>query len=652
MPKKTEKKTEIKLPPELKGKPFGSAQGKPVKMWSFRFDMKRVIVWTLIIFLFLPALFSYMNNGVSDSTLTVTEAMNEIRDKKVEKVEVLGDSIVLNYADKKIKLSTKETGQSFTELLTQYKIDPASVNFEVSNGGFWDSLGGVLNILSFVLMALFFVMIFRQMRGGGPGGMSGGMFGMGKSRAKLFAKGKQSVKFDGVAGVTEAKKELEEVVDFLKNPAKYTKVGARAPKGVLLVGPAGVGKTLLAKAVAGEANVPFFSMAGSEFMEMLVGVGASRVRDLFETAKKASPAIIFIDEIDAIGRTRGAGAMGGHDERDQTLNQILVEMDGFTPNESVVVLAATNRPDVLDTALVRPGRFDRRVTLDMPDIEGRKAILAIHAAGKPFASDIDWERIAKRTVGFTGADLENMLNEAAILIAREDRSEISNLDLEEAATKVKMGPEKKRMFSATEREMTAYHEAGHALVTHFLSHTDPVHRISIVSRGRALGFTLIPPAADKYQSTRTELLEEICTLLGGRAAEELVYNDLTAGASSDIDRVTKIARAMVVDYGMSPLGPIDFGPQEGYSEWGRTYMEPTDVSEGKREEIDAEVKRIVNACEKVTMKILKEQRKVMDKVVAELIEKESLEREDFERIVGVSKDEVKKAAKYGVVYSV
>ena len=650
MPKKIEKKSSVKLPPEIKGKPTGASQGKPVKMWSFRFDMKRTIVWILILFLFLPAIFTYLNSGVSDATLTVTEAMTEIREKKVEKVEVLGDSIVLNYADKKIKLSTKETGQSFTELLTQYDIDPASVNFEVSNGSFWDSLGGILNVLSFVLMALFFVMILRQMRGGGPGGMGGGMFGMGKSKAKLFAKGKQSIKFDGVAGVTEAKKELEEVVDFLKNPAKYTKVGARAPKGVLLVGPAGVGKTLLARAVAGEANVPFFSMAGSEFMEMLVGVGASRVRDLFDTAKKASPAIIFIDEVDAIGRTRGAGSMGGHDERDQTLNQILVEMDGFTANESVVVLAATNRPDVLDPALVRPGRFDRRVTLDLPDIEGRKAILAIHAAGKPFTKDIDWERIARRTVGFTGADLENMLNEAAILIAREDRSEITNLDLEEAATKVKMGPEKKRMFNAVERDMTAYHEAGHALVTHFLSHTDPVHRISIVSRGRALGFTLIPPAQDKYQSTRTELLEEICTLLGGRAAEQLIYNDLTAGASSDIDRVTRIARAMVVDYGMSPLGPIDFGPQEGYSEWGRNYLEPTDVSDSKRAEIDGEVKRIVNICEKVTMQILKDQRKIMDAVVIELKEKESLERDDFERIVGVTKEEIVKSQKYNVVY--
>src|SRR3989339_400621 len=365
MKKKSEKKEPIaQLPPGM----------KPVKMWSFKFDLKKLIVWSLILFLFAPALFSYLNGGVKDSSITITQAMADIREGKIEKVEVLGDSVVLNYPDKEIKLSTKETGQSFTELLTQYEIDPATVNFTIRNGSFMDKLGGVLNILSFLLMALFFVMIVRQMRGGGQGGMGGGMFGMGKSKAKLFAKGKQNVKFSDVAGVDEAKRELEEVVDFLKHPDKYTKVGAKTPKGVLLIGPAGVGKTLMARAVAGEAGVSFFSMAGSEFMEMLVGVGASGVRDLFETAKKAAPAIIFIDEIDAIGRTRGYGSMGGHDERDQTLNQILVEMDGFAANESVIVMAATNRPDVLDQALIRPGRFDRRVTLDMPDIEGRKAI--------------------------------------------------------------------------------------------------------------------------------------------------------------------------------------------------------------------------------------------------------------------------------------
>ncbi|KKU26744.1 MAG: ATP-dependent zinc metalloprotease FtsH [Microgenomates group bacterium GW2011_GWC1_46_16] len=641
MKKKSEKKEPIaQLPPGM----------KPVKMWSFKFDLKKLIVWSLILFLFAPALFSYLNGGVKDSSITITQAMADIREGKIEKVEVLGDSVVLNYPDKEIKLSTKETGQSFTELLTQYEIDPNTVNFEIANGSFLDKLGSILNILSFVLMALFLVMIFRQMRGGNGGAGGGGMFGMGKSKAKLFAKGKQNVKFDDVAGVDEAKAELVEVVDFLKNPEKYKKVGARTPKGVLLVGPAGVGKTLMARAVAGEAGVSFFSMAGSEFMEMLVGVGASRVRDLFETAKKAAPAIIFIDEIDAIGRTRGYGSMGGHDERDQTLNQILVEMDGFAANESVIVMAATNRPDVLDQALIRPGRFDRRVTLDMPDIEGRKAILAIHAVGKPFAKDLNWTMAARRTVGFSGADLENMLNEAAIKIARENRKEITFADIEDSATKVKLGPEKKRMFNKEEREMTAYHEAGHAVVTHFLAHTDPVHRISIVSRGQALGFTLIPPDQDKYQKTRTELLEEICTLLGGRAAEKLVYDELTAGASSDIDKVTRIARAMVVDYGMSALGPIDFGQSE-LSEWGRTYMEQSDVSDSKRSEIDSEVKRIVTACEKVAGEVLRNERKAMDAVVIALMERESLEREEFEKIVKVTKEQIKKTKKYKVVYS-
>lgn len=623
---------------------------KAVKVWSFKFDMKKMLIWGLILFLFVPAIMTWFGGAAAELNVTQSQAMQDLKDKKIKSVEVVGDQVILDYGDQMMKFSTKETGQSFTELLTQYEIDPAGVDIKIKNGSFMDKLGGVLNILSFLLMALFFIIILRQMKNGGAGGMGGGMFGMGKSKAKLFAKGKQNVKFADVAGVDEAKRELEEVVDFLKNPDKYAKVGARTPRGVLLIGPAGVGKTLMARAVAGEAGVPFFSMAGSEFMEMLVGVGASRVRDLFDTAKKASPAIIFIDEIDAIGRTRGGGSMGGHDERDQTLNQILVEMDGFTIKENVVVLAATNRPDVLDPALVRPGRFDRRVSLDMPDIEGRKATLAIHAKGKPFVENIDWTSVAKRTVGFTGADLENMLNEAAILIARENRTAITFDDIEEAATKVKMGPSKKRIQSDDDRRMTAYHEAGHAIATHFLSHTDPVHRISIISRGRALGFTMIPPAADKYQSTRIELLEEICTLLGGRAAEQLIYNDLTAGASSDIDRLTKLARAMVIDYGMSPLGPIDFGPQEGLSDWGRNFMEPTDVSDAKRGEIDAEVKRIVNACEKTTMQILKDKRKIMDDIVVALMEKESLEREEFENIVKISKDEVIKKKEYSVKY--
>lgn len=622
-------------------------KGQPIKIWSFRINPRRLVVWLLILFLFIPAVFQYFNTKVEDVNLTLSEAMEEIRAGKVEHVNVIKDSVFLEYPDQSYKFTTKEVGQSFTELLSQYQIDPSTVRFDITNTTLMDTLMTVGSVIFSIVIVFFAVAMFRQMRGGGQGGM----FGMGKSRAKLFAKGKQDVKFADVAGVDEAKQELEEVVDFLKNPKKYQKVGARTPKGVLLVGPAGVGKTLMARAVAGEAGVPFFSMAGSEFMEMLVGVGASRVRDLFDTAKKSAPSIIFIDEIDAIGRTRGGGSMGGHDERDQTLNQILVEMDGFTVNDNVVVMAATNRPDVLDEALVRPGRFDRRVTLDLPDIEGRKAILAIHAKGKPFAKDVNWDSVARRTVGFSGADLENMLNEAAIKIAREGRDQIVFADIEDSATKVKLGPEKKRMQSDYDREMTAYHEAGHAVVTHFLAHTDPVHRISIVSRGRALGFTLIPPEADKYSNTRTELLEQICTLLGGRGAEQLIYNELTAGASSDIDKVTRIARAMVLDYGMSGLGPIDFGPKDEIGEWGRTYFEPSNVSESKKAEIDAEVKKIVAACEKTTMQILKAKRKTMDVVVKELMKSESLEREDFEKLVGVTKDEVKKKIEYKVLYS-
>lgn len=628
----------------------GSAQ-KPIRgdnprkrVYMFKFNPKKMLVWILILFLFVPAILGYVGSGIED--LTVSQAMDDIREGRVEEIEVVGDTILLRYGETEYKTFSKESGESFGEVIERYEIDPGTVDYSVRGAGFLESLGGILNILSFVLMAVFIFIIFRQARGA-----QSGMFGFGKSKAKLFAKGKQDVKFKDVAGVDEAKQELEEVVDFLKHPGKYRKLGARTPKGVLLVGAAGVGKTLMARAVAGEASVAFFSMAGSEFMEMLVGVGASRVRDLFENAKKAAPSIIFIDEIDAIGRTRGYGSIGGHDEREQTLNQILVEMDGFAPNDNVVVMAATNRPDVLDSALVRPGRFDRRVVLDMPDIEGRKSILAIHAKGKPFNKAVDWDRLAKRTVGFSGADLENMLNEAAIKAARENKKEIDMKDLEEAATKVKMGPERKRVQTEEDRRMTAYHEAGHAIVTHFLVSTDPVHRISIVSRGMALGYTLIPPAQDKYQKTRTELLEQIATLLGGRVAEKIVYNELTAGAASDIDKVTRIARAMVMDYGMSNLGPVNLGQQLDVTDLGKVYSEQAGVSESKRSEIDAEVRTIVDAAEKTAEKIIKDKRKIMDKVVEKLMEVETLEQDEFEKIVGVTQEEVEKKNKYTVSYA-
>jgi cell division protease FtsH len=486
-------------------------------------------------------------------------------------------------------------------------------------------------------MVIFFVFIFRQARGA-----QDSIFSFGRSNARLFARGsKTRLTFNDVAGVQEAKKELEEVVDFLKRPQKYRRLGARIPKGVLLVGPSGTGKTLLAKAVAGEANVPFFSMAGSEFMEMLVGVGASRVRDLFNTAKKAAPSIIFIDEIDSIGRHRGIGGMaGGQGEQEQTLNQILVEMDGFEPNTEVIILAATNRPDLLDPALMRPGRFDRQVTLDLPDIEDRKNILAIHARGKPFVKELDWDKVSRRTAGFSGADLENMLNEAAILAARENKQAIDMVDIEEAATKVKMGPEKKRLISEEERKMTAYHEAGHALVTYRLPHMDPVHRISIVSRGLALGFTMIPPKKDRYQETKTHLLETITSLLGGRAAEKLVFNELTGGAASDISQASRIARRMVVDFGMSELGPTYLGPQLETTEYGQSWMQPVEISPEMQALVDKEIKRIIEDCFSQATEILKHSKQDLDEIANKLIKQETIEGDEFEKMLG--KPEVKK----------
>ncbi|PIR58864.1 MAG: cell division protein FtsH [Candidatus Pacebacteria bacterium CG10_big_fil_rev_8_21_14_0_10_56_10] len=492
----------------------------------------------------------------------------------------------------------------------------------------WELL---LNILPILLMVVFFLFLFRQARSG-----AGDMMGFGRSKAKMFIKGKQDVKFADVGGMDEAKQELEEIVDFLKNPKKYTKVGARTPKGVLLVGPSGTGKTLLARAVAGEANVQFLSIAGSEFMEMLVGVGASRARDLFQTAKKLAPSIIFIDEVDAIGRMRGQGSMGGHDEREQTLNQILVEMDGFTQNDNVVVMAATNRGDMLDPALVRPGRFDRRVMVNLPDLEERKFILKIHAKGKPFTDEVNWDRVAKRTVGFSGADLENMLNEAAIGVARENRSQVTMEDIEEASLKVKLGPSKKRLRDDYERKMTAYHEAGHAIVAHSSPHADPVHRISIVSRGRALGFTLTPPEKDKVQTTRSELLDDIAVLMGGRAAEELIFNELTAGASSDIDQATRVARSMVTEYGMSKLGAVNLTPQYD-STYNRVIGSPSTVSDRLQERVDGEVSSIIHEAKDRALSILKKYQQKLDLVSQKLLELETLDGDQFAKLMGFTK---------------
>jgi len=607
--------------------------------FKLNLNIRRLLMWFLILFLFVP----YIVNFILGTTGSVVEmplssAIAEIKQGKVESVEIKGEELILFYpknneGKQTVGMSRKEEGSSFMDQLQKAGVDESKIKVTVSSQdfskAFWSIVSLVIPILGFGL--LMFILMRRQ--GGG-----GDVFGIGKSKAKLFSKGKQNVKFKDVAGVDEAKKELEEVVDFLKNPKKYNDLGARTPKGVLLTGPSGVGKTLMARAVAGEAGVPFFSMAGSEFMEMLVGVGASRVRDLFDTAKKAAPAIIFIDEVDAIGRTRGVGGgMGGHDEREQTLNQILVEMDGFTQSDNVIVIAATNRPDVLDPALVRPGRFDRRVNLDLPDIAGRKSIIEIHKKGKPFAKELNWDKVAERTVGFSGADLENMLNEAAILAARDDRKEIWMVDIEEAAMKVKMGPEKKRLQSDIERKMTAYHEAGHALVGHLLPGTDPIHRLSIVSRGMALGFTMSRPKTDKYQQTRTELKDEIAMSLGGRAAEQLVFNELTAGAASDIERATMLARRMVVDFGMSSLGPVAMGQMVEMNNWGYSYGDTTRLSEITQAKVDNEIKRLVDEGLKTSERVLKNNRKILDKIVTKLMKIETLEQEEFEKIVGKPK---------------
>jgi cell division protease FtsH len=620
-------------PRKIFNKDSGKKPAKGKKQFQFKL---KINLWTValtffVIFFVIPGIIATLQTAGNSSKEDITQVLTDIKAGKVDKISVDTNKLTVTYKDQGVKTSTKEDTESFSDLLKNSGIDPASVKYEVVDQSLAKIVGDVAGIvLPILLMVAFFYFILRAQNKGAQD-----IFSFGRSRAKLFAKGKQDITFKDVAGVDDAKKELEELVDFLRNPAKYRKIGARTPKGALLVGPSGVGKTLLAKAVAGEAGVPFFSMAGSEFMEMLVGVGASRARDLFAQAKAAAPSIIFIDEIDAIGRQRGKGLMGGHDEREQTLNQILVEMDGFTPNDNVIVLAATNRGDLLDPALLRPGRFDRRIVLDMPDKEGRLAILHIHARGKKFAKGVDWGKVADRTVGFSGADLENMLNEAAIGAARNDKNEISMADLEESSTKVKLGPAKKRLQSDEDKALTAYHEAGHAIVTHFLKNMDPVHRISIVARGMSLGHTLIPPAGDRTHETKSRLLEQITAMLGGRAAEEVVFNEMTSGAANDIAQATKIARAMVVEFGMGELGPINLGPDIGLGDFGQMeWYEQAQNSPAFMEKIDAETKKILDTGYKAAVKLVKEKRKLLDKVSKALLEKETLDRDDFEKIVG------------------
>jgi cell division protease FtsH len=605
-------------------------KGSKIAEFNFNFDIKTIFI-VIFVSLFAFTIYSAFSQEFQDpaNEKSLSAVVQDVKQENVERIVVNNTKLEIQYKDGEEAIAYKEPGESIITILNDSGVDPNNVKIQVNDTQGAATITNILiNLIPAILLVAFFIFIFRQAKGA-----QDSVFSFGQSKAKRFSKDMPKVKFKDVAGVNEIKQELEEVVDFLKHPEKYKKLGARTPKGVILIGPAGCGKTLLAKAVAGEANVPFFSIAGSEFMEMLVGIGAARVRDLFATAKKNEPAILFIDEIDAIGRARSVGGMPGHDEREQTLNQILVEMDGFSPNERVVVIAATNRGDLLDPALMRPGRFDRRMIVDYPDVEGRKEIIKIHSNGKPFTDEVDWDQVAERTVGFSGADLENMLNEAAIYAARQEREKISPEDIEEAATKVKLGPEKKRLQSEYDKKLTAYHEAGHALVSHFQPHTDMVHRISIVSRGMALGYTLIPPGKDKLHETKTHLIERLSVMMGGRAAEDLVFNEVTTGAANDFNQATAVARAMVTEYGMSNLGPINFGPDSDITDYRRGWSENS-ISQEMQYKIDIEIQSILKHAYNEALSILKKKRTVLNDVSEALLKKENMSKEEFEKIVG------------------
>ncbi len=520
------------------------------------------------------------------------------------------------------------------DIIANSKEGPQAVAVQGESSSAWASI--LIYLLPFVLMIGLWFLLVNQVQGGGSKVMS-----FGKSRAKRMAVDSPKITFRDVAGVDEAVEELHEIKEFLENPKKFQALGARIPKGVLLYGPPGTGKTLLARAVAGEAGVPFFSISGSDFVEMFVGVGASRVRDLFEQAKQNSPCIIFMDEIDAVGRHRGAGMGGGHDEREQTLNQLLVEMDGFEMKDNIILIAATNRPDILDPALLRPGRFDRQIVVDRPDRGGRKKILEVHTRGKPLAREIDVDVLAGQTPGFTGADLSNLVNEAALLAARNGKREITQTELEEGIMRVIAGPEKKtRVMSEGERRITAYHEMGHAIVGHFLPHSDPIHKISVISRGQALGYTISLPGEDKFLTTRAELLDTMAMTLGGRAAEEIVFGEITTGASNDLEKVTATAKQMVMRFGMSEkLGPRVFGHDHGQPFLGREFSSEPDYSDDVAREIDAEIRQIVEGAHKQALEILGQHRESLAQISEVLIKRETIEADQFEALLAGSSEE-------------
>jgi cell division protease FtsH len=594
-----------------------------------------IIYLLLFIAIISMVVYNFQQQATTQEVLSINQVAADIQSGKVERLIEDENRLQVIYTDGSEGTSQKEGDAALIEQLkelgvTTEQLQPDKINLEVKAPSAWLGLATALGyILPFLILGGIFWFVFRQAQGGNNAALS-----FGKSKARMFTGDQPTVTFQDVAGVEEAKEELSEVVEFLQEPEKFISLGARIPKGVLLVGAPGTGKTLMAKAVSGEAGVPFFSISGSEFVEMFVGVGASRVRDLFDQAKRHSPCIVFVDEIDAVGRQRGAGLGGSHDEREQTLNQMLVEMDGFETDTNVIIMAATNRPDILDPALLRPGRFDRRVILDQPDMRGREQILEVHVKGKPLSPDVDLGIVARSTPGFVGADLANLVNESAILAARRDKKVIGQEEMEESIDRVIAGPERKsRLISKDEKQIVAYHEAGHAVVMNTLPRADPIHKVSIIARGMAGGYTLALPEEDRTLMPRKKLLADMIGLLGGRAAEELVFDDITSGASNDLERVTKMARAMVTRLGMSDeLGLMVYGQKEELIFLGREISEQRDYSEAVAEKIDAETRRLVSDAHEKAKLILIEYREILDAIAKRLLEVETITREEFEDI--------------------
>lgn len=602
-------------------------------------NRQSIIYIMLFVGIIILVFYSFRQQTNATDELAIGEVAQLIIDGNLNRVIVNEDELNLIYPDGSEGISYKEPDATFIQQLSELGVsaeylNPKNVMIEIKPPSVWFGVINVLGyILPFIMIAGLFWFVFRQARGGGNSAMN-----FGQSRARKFTGDNPTVTFDDVAGIPEAKEELMEVVEFLREPEKFMALGARIPRGLLLMGAPGTGKTLLAKAVSGQAGVPFYSISGSEFVEMFVGVGASRVRDLFDKAKGDSPCIVFVDEIDAVGRHRGAGLGGSHDEREQTLNQILVEMDGFDTDTNVIVIAATNRPDILDPALLRPGRFDRRIILDRPDMVGREAILEVHARGKPLAPDVDLKILAKSTPGFVGADLENMINEAAILAARREKKAIEQTDFQESIERVIAGPERKsRLISDVEKQIIAYHEAGHAITARSLPEADTVHKISIIARGQAGGYTLILPETDRTLVSRNKILADMVSLLGGRAAEDIVFSDITSGASNDLERVTNLAREMVTRLGMSTtLGPMVYGKKDEMVFLGKEFTEQRDYSESVAEKIDIEVLQLVGDAYVRALDILKKHRNVLDVLAEKLLEQETVDAKELAIIFPIS----------------